>query len=64
MCYSFIIILFRIFLVYFLKFLFNHYEKSHLLKPHYLVIKTQKTTPMQLLYNHPLGITTIVQLSL
>jgi hypothetical protein len=61
MCYSFIIILFLIFLVFFLKkFLFNHYEKSHLLKPHYLAIKTQKTTPMQLLYNHPLGITTIV----
>jgi hypothetical protein len=40
-----------------------HYEKLHLLKPHYLATKIQKTTHIQLLCNYPLGITTIVQLS-
>ncbi len=40
-----------------------HYEKSHLLKPHYPAIKTQKIICIQLLCNYPLGITTIVQLS-
>jgi hypothetical protein len=40
-----------------------HYEKSHLLKSHYLATKTQKKTHIQLLCNYPLGITTNVQLS-
>jgi hypothetical protein len=42
----------------------KHYEKSHTSKPHYTTIKIQKTTQIQLLCNYPLGITTIVQLSL
>jgi hypothetical protein len=33
-------------------------------KPHYLATKTQKTIRIQLLCSYPLGITTIVQLSL
>jgi hypothetical protein len=41
----------------------RHYEKSHSLKPHYPTTKTKKKTHIQLLYNSPLGITTIVQLS-
>jgi hypothetical protein len=40
-----------------------HYEKSCLLKPHYLVTKTQKTIDIQLLCNYPLDITTTMQLS-
>jgi hypothetical protein len=40
-----------------------HYEKSHLLKPHYLATKIQKKTYIQILYNYPLGITTTIQLS-
>ncbi len=40
-----------------------HYEKLHLLKPHYPITKTQKTTHIQLFYNYPLGITTTMQLS-
>jgi len=31
----------------------QHYEKSHRSKPHYLTTKTQKTTHVQLLCNHP-----------
>jgi hypothetical protein len=38
----------------------KHYEKLRLLKPHYLAIKTQKTTHIQLLCNYLLGITTSV----
>jgi hypothetical protein len=41
----------------------SHYEKSHPSKPHYPTTKTQKITHIQLLYNYPLSITTIVQLS-
>ncbi len=40
-----------------------HYEKSRLLKPHYLAIKTQAIICIQLLCDYPLGFTTIVQLS-
>jgi len=40
-----------------------HYEKLHLSKPHYLVIKTLKTTHIQLLCNYFLGIITSVELS-
>jgi hypothetical protein len=39
---------------------FIHYEKLHWLKPHYPIIKIQKTTCIQLLCNYPLGITTTV----
>jgi hypothetical protein len=41
-----------------------HYVKLRPPKPHYHVLKTQKTYCIQLLCNYPLGITTIVQLSL
>jgi hypothetical protein len=41
-----------------------HYENLHLLKPHNLATKVQKIIYIQLLCNYPLGITTIVQLSL
>jgi hypothetical protein len=40
-----------------------HYEKLHPPKPHFLVIRTQKTICIQLLCNCPLDITTIMQLS-
>jgi hypothetical protein len=44
-------------------FVHSHYEKLHPSKPHYPIIKIQKTTHIQLLCNYPLGITTSVQLS-
>jgi hypothetical protein len=39
---------------------YSQYEKSCLLKPHYLAAKTRKTIHIQLLCNYPLGITTSV----
>jgi hypothetical protein len=40
-----------------------YYKKSCPSKPHHPATKAQKTIHIQLLWNYPLGITTIVQLS-
>ncbi len=41
----------------------KHYEKLHMSKSHCPTTKAQKTIHIQLLCNHPLGITTIMEIS-